>query len=57
MVFISDRSVDYLVSQCEYKQGKLHMVLNNGGKDVKVVSLLVNELKKKFFQLRWVYEL
>ncbi|CAG9536416.1 unnamed protein product [Cercopithifilaria johnstoni] len=39
VVFISDRSVEYLVSRCIYKQGRLNIVLKNGKKDVKVVQV------------------
>ncbi|VDM92478.1 unnamed protein product [Onchocerca ochengi] len=39
VVFISDRSVEYLVSRCTYKQGKLNIVLKNGAKDVKMVQV------------------
>uniref|UniRef100_A0A0R3S3V1 RRM domain-containing protein n=1 Tax=Elaeophora elaphi TaxID=1147741 RepID=A0A0R3S3V1_9BILA len=39
VVFLNDRSVEYLVSRCINKQGKLNIVLKNGGKDVKLVQV------------------
>ncbi|VDM22499.1 unnamed protein product [Wuchereria bancrofti] len=39
VVFISDRSVEYLVSRCICKQGKLNILLKNGEKEVKVVQV------------------
>ncbi|KAM3727788.1 Cytoplasmic polyadenylation element-binding protein [Dirofilaria immitis] len=39
VVFISDRSVEYLVSRCTYKQGKLNIVLKSGTKDIKMVQV------------------
>ncbi|VIO89865.1 cytoplasmic polyadenylation element binding protein CPEB2, putative [Brugia malayi] len=39
VVFMSDRSVEYLVSRCICKQGKLNILLKNGKKEVKVVQV------------------
>uniref|UniRef100_A0A915PHP2 RRM domain-containing protein n=1 Tax=Setaria digitata TaxID=48799 RepID=A0A915PHP2_9BILA len=39
VVFTSGRSVEYLVSRCICKQGKLNILLKNGDKDIKVVQV------------------
>ncbi|VBB32474.1 unnamed protein product [Acanthocheilonema viteae] len=49
VVFISDRSVEYLVHRCIYKQGKLNIVLKNGEKDIKAVQVRPWALKDQVY--------
>ncbi|VDK78929.1 unnamed protein product [Litomosoides sigmodontis] len=51
VVFISDRSVEYLVGRCTYKQGKLNIVLKNGDKDIKIVQVRPWILKDQVYNV------
>uniref|UniRef100_A0A1I7VTQ6 RRM domain-containing protein n=1 Tax=Loa loa TaxID=7209 RepID=A0A1I7VTQ6_LOALO len=51
VVFVSDRSVEYLVSRCIRKQGKLNIVLKNGGKDVKMVQVRPWALRDQVYRV------